>query len=313
MTEQQGTSVRGSVVEITDLAILSGQFPFRLKQLGFRMIQAINDMGHDLYHYVLPPVCEVPAGFFLMGSNQNQDLLARDNEIPQYQLHLATFQIGMYPVTVAEYACAITAGAVQAPQHIDILTDANWAALQLRGKALSWQMQQHHLDHPVVCITWFEANAYAAWLAHVTQQPWRLPTEAEWEKAARGTDGRIYPWGNRWDTSKANTTESGPKMTTPVGSYVEHGDASPYQVHDLAGNVREWTSSLYRGRPPYRRDQAENDDETDITADRVLRGGSWIRELQHARVAFREKDRLHSYYYGTGVRLALSVASGVIA
>src|SRR5215472_16461552 len=152
MTEQQGTSVQGSVVEITDLAILSGQFPFRLKHLGFRMMQAINDMGHDLYHYVLPPVCEVPAGFFLMGSNQQQDLLARDNEIPQYQLHLATFQIGMYPVTVAEYACAVTAGAVQAPRPIDIRTDANWAALQLRGKSLSWQMQQHYLDHPVVCI-----------------------------------------------------------------------------------------------------------------------------------------------------------------
>src|SRR5262249_37019470 len=102
------------------------------------------------------------------------------------------YQIARFPVTVAEYACAIRAKAVREPP-------------KRSSHTIEWRTQLQRLDHPVVNVSWHNAIAYAAWLAKVTGQPWRLPTEAEWEKAARGTDGRIYPWGDLWDQTRANT------------------------------------------------------------------------------------------------------------
>ena len=139
------------------------------------------------------------------------------------------------------------------------------------------------LDHPVVCVSWQDATAYAAWLAKLTGQPWRLPTEAEWEKAARGTDGRIYPWGNTWDKARANTNDGGPGTTTPVGAYAARGDASPYGAHDQAGNVWEWTSSVFM---PYPYNSTDGRERADTTGNRVLRGGSWDDVPRFARVAY---------------------------
>src|SRR5262249_52778483 len=150
---------------------------------------------------------------------------AQDNEMPQHEVILPSFSIGQHPLTVAEYQCAVEADAVTPPKY----------------PLMTWQSQLQRLDHPVVCLTWHQAKDYAAWLAQVTGQPWRLPTEAEWEKTARGSDGRIFPWGDQWDKSRANTADGGAGMTTPVGSYP--GGVSPYEVHDLTGNVREWTST----------------------------------------------------------------------
>jgi formylglycine-generating enzyme required for sulfatase activity len=177
---------------------------------------------------------------------------------------LPTYQFGAYPVTVAEYACAVRAKAVREP-----------------GK---WNDQLKKLDHPVVYVSWQDAMAYAAWLAKVTSQPWRLPTEAEWEKAARGTDGRIYPWGSQWDKSRANTTDGGQGGTTAVGQYAERGDASPYGAHDLAGNVWEWTSSLDKPYPYSPKDGREH---PGSFGSRVLRGGSWRGSPQLARAGNR--------------------------
>ncbi len=105
---------------------------------------------------------------------------------------LAAFSIGRFPVTVAEYACFVEAGQRQ-PQQ--------------------WPTQLQKLDHPVTYVSWDDAVAYAAWLAQMTRQPWRLPTEAEWEKAARWDRApgvaRLYPWGDMFDPSRANTRESG--------------------------------------------------------------------------------------------------------
>ncbi len=261
--------------------------PMRLARLGF------NGYLINGVEVIIPPVCDVPAGRFIMGSDKQHDPQARDSEIPQYQVNLAAFQICAFPLTVAEYACAVKAGAVKEPQTCINVT---------------WQVQQQRPDHPVVSITWYQAAAYAAWLAKVTGERWRLPIEAEWEKAARGIDGRIYPWGDEWDKTRANTDDGGPKTTTPVGSYAQQGDTSPYGVHDMAGNVYEWTSSIYQERPPYHSDQAENDANT--TSARIMRGGAWSYPPVSARAASRGCDKPDCCVYIVGMRLALSAPAG---
>ncbi len=260
-------------VDITELAVLSEQFPLRLMQLGFRLMQAVDEQGQDQYRYVVPPTCEVPAGRFRMGSFKRHDPQAEDDEWPQQKIYLPAYRICTYPLTVAEYACFVQI----------------WPQREPKARRVSWQAQlAERLDHPVVGIGWQGVVAYADWLAQVTGESWRPPTEAEWEKAARGTDGRIYPWGDEWDPNKANFVGAGVGDTTPVGAYAEQGDASPYGVHDLAGNVCEWTITLSEkwrdGYPP------------SFTSDVIvdfsnlpcnLRGGSWASSAKYARAAHR--------------------------
>jgi formylglycine-generating enzyme required for sulfatase activity len=221
-----------------------------------------------------------------MGSDPKWDSQAYDGEKPQQRVTLAAFQIGTYPVTVAEYACAVQAKAVREPP---------------RGLRMDWLTQLKQLDHPVVCISWQDATAYAAWLAEVTGQSWRLPTEAEWEMAARGTDGRIYPWGDGFDTTHCNTDESDIKTTTPVGRYPT--GASPCGPQEMAGNVWEWTSSLYKPYP-YRADDGR--ERVDATGDRVLRGGSVDDVARNARTACRFGDSPAGISSVFGLRLALA-------
>ncbi|HLF03376.1 MAG TPA: SUMF1/EgtB/PvdO family nonheme iron enzyme, partial [Anaerolineales bacterium] len=149
----------------------------------------------------------IPAGEFLMGSDPMKDKEARENEQPQHRLHLPEFYIGKYPITNAQYA-AFKKIPIPAGQE----------------------------NHPVVNVSWRDAIAFCQWLSQQTSKTFRLPTEAEWEKAARGVDGRIYPWGDEWDATRLNSGESGPKTTTPVGAYSPRGD-SPYGLADVSGNV----------------------------------------------------------------------------
>ncbi len=294
MTASDSQSTSNAVVDITQLAVLGEQFPARLLQLGFRLLQVVDETGRDRYRYVVPPVRAVPAGSFLLGSTFEQ---GRFDETPQSVMCLPAFSMGTYPVTVAEYACAVQAGEVAAPGRV---------------QAVTWWNQLRHPDHPVVCLTWDLATDYAAWLARVTLQTWSIPTEAEWEKAARGTDGRRYPWGEVWEPARANTSESGLRTTTPVGSYTQ--GASPYGVQDMAGNVYEWTSTWY-ARYPYREYDGREEVEQEVVEDdtdppyehRVLRGGSWRDDAFHARTACRKKGHplgglaMHDY----GMRLIL--------
>ena len=196
---------------------------------------------------------------------------------------LAAFQIGAYPVTVAEYACFVRANGRAAPIGEDTTPGQ-----------VSWRTQMtHRLDHPVVMVSWYDAVAYAQWLADLTDQPWRLPSEAEWEKAARGIDGRLYPWGDQFDASRANTSDGKQDATTPVGSYPS--GASPYGALDMCGNVWERTSSVFK-RYPYRAKDGRESEES--PRDRALRGGSWDLPARLARVAFRNLyllDDLGSY------------------
>ncbi|WIG61481.1 MAG: hypothetical protein OJF49_004229 [Ktedonobacterales bacterium] len=231
----------------------------------------------DGVEVIRPPVCPVPAGAFLMGSDPARDPQATDAEFPQRMVQVAAFEIGQYPVTVAEYAYAVKAQAARP------LPD--------------WQKQVMRPDHPVTQISWKTALAYAAWLTQVTGEPWRLPTEEDWEKAARGTDGRIYPWGNVWEPARANTEDGGPGDTTPVGAYP--GGVSPYGALDMAGSVNEWCG-IPPGSPLLRPDPITGEERKSTG---YLAGGSWNDRATLARVAHRSQLFMGERTEDTGFRL----------
>jgi formylglycine-generating enzyme required for sulfatase activity len=153
-----------------------------------------------------------------------------------------------------------------------------------------WQTQLGKLDHPMARVTWHDPMAYVAWLSEHAGERWRLPTEAEWEKAARGTDGRIYPWGDTFDKTRCNTIGSDIWDTTPVGSYPT--GASPYGVQDMAGNVCEWTEGLKVSYPYI----ISGEHEVLSSPDRgVLRGGCMVSEPFEARAARRHHGQLEGF------------------
>ena len=199
----------------------------------------------------------IPAGEFLMGSDPKVDQGAYSNEQPQRKVHLDGYWMGKHPVTNTHYAAFVKAIGRQAPQH--------WQS----GKIPSGK--EHH---PVVNVSWEDAAAFCTWASQVTGREVRLPTEAEWEKAARGADGRIYPWGKEApDKSRCNFAgnENG---TTPVGKYSPLGD-SPYGCVDMAGNVWEWCADWFDGGY-YKTAPARNPPGPQKGDYRVLRGGSWL-------------------------------------
>ncbi|MDH4137500.1 MAG: SUMF1/EgtB/PvdO family nonheme iron enzyme [Anaerolineae bacterium] len=255
---------------------------------------------------LLPDMVLVLAGPFLMGSTED-DELARDNEHPQHTVELPAYRIGRYPLTNAEYARFIEAGGYANP---DYWTAAGWAWREESGVTQPgyWEDKKwNRPDHPMVGVSWYEAVAYCRWLVEALQvagaldegEVIRLPSEAEWEKAARGEHARRWPWGDDFDPAKANTAETGPGRTTPVGQYSPAGDSS-YGAADMAGNVWEWCSSLYLGYPYDR-----GDDRGDLEAGggRVLRGGSWLDHRVSARCASRNWDLPSLSHRSIGFRL----------
>ncbi|CAG0998566.1 partial Hercynine oxygenase, partial [Gammaproteobacteria bacterium] len=202
-----------------------------------------------------------------------------ERETPQHGVDLPAYAIGRYPVTNAEFKRFIDDGGYVTHEY---WTDAGWR----QKESENWKIPRFWNDttwndasQPVVGVSWYEAVAYCRWLSKKAGKAYRLPTEAEWEKAARGTDGRRYPWGNQWNKTKCNNIESGSAATMPVGQFSPQGD-SPYGVGDMVGQVWEWCSTRYGGieaQPqflyPYRFDDEREDYDGDDT--RVLRGGSW--------------------------------------
>lgn len=244
-----------------------------------------------------PEMIFIPAGRFLMGSDPQKDKNAWEDEQPQHSLYLPGYYIAKTPVTHLQYAAFVRATGHRAPSRNEA-----WA------KSYSWSEQTPPRDkanHPVVLVSWHDAVAYCRWLSRVTGKPYRLPSEAEWEKAARGTDGRIYPWGNQWDASRCNSKEGRAGGTTPVGAYPK--GASPYGVLDMAGNVWEWTRSLYK---PYRYNPDDGREDPEAPGARVLRGGSWDYDQHFARCAFRYRFDPNYSNYNLGFRVVSPVVSG---
>ena len=234
-----------------------------------------------------PETILIPAGEFLMGSDPQKDTGARDNEQPQHTLYLPDYSMAKTPVTNVQYAAFVERTNHSQPKHWE-------AGKPPRGKK----------DHPVVHVSWHDAVAYCNWLTETSGKPYRLPSEAEWEKGARGIDGRIYPWGDQWDANRCNSREGGKDSTTPVGAYPE--GASHYGLLDMAGNVREWIRSKEASYPYLATDGRE--DLGGSTA-RVVRGGSWYDNEWFARCAFRSRLIPDLFFDVLGFRVVVSLAS----
>jgi formylglycine-generating enzyme required for sulfatase activity len=234
-------------------------------------------MGEELPEEIQPAknleleMVLIPAGEFLMGSVPGLDQSARTNEYPQHFLYLPDYYIAKTPVTKAQYAAFVQATGYRQPTY--------WGDRQPPpGKQ----------DHPVVYVSWDDAVAYCQWLSKNTGQLYRLPTEAEWEKAARGTDSRIYPWGNQWSDGRCNTPESGLNDTTPVETYPD--GASPYGLLDMVGNVWEWCSTKWNRPYPYVAEDEWRKEYLQEDVRRALRSGSFYDYKSFARCASRWFD-----------------------
>jgi formylglycine-generating enzyme required for sulfatase activity len=226
-----------------------------------------------------PEMVLIPAGEFLMGSDPQKDKDADGDEQPQHSLYLPDYYLAKTPVTNAQYVAFVEGTGQDTPKH--------WEG----GKPPGGKG-----DHPVVYVSWHDAVAYCRWLAETTGKPYRLPSEAEWEKGARGTDGRIYPWGDRWNAKLCNSKEGGPGDTTPVGAYPD--GTSPYGVLDMAGNVWEWTLSLW-GKGfmsafgagfKYLYNPNDGREDLESKGPRVLRGGAFNNNQRNVRCACRNRN-----------------------
>ncbi len=211
-----------------------------------------------------------------MGSGASDPETAPDEQ-PRHGIFLDAYAIDGHEVSNDCYARFVKDGGYGAPGH---WTPAGWA---WRVKAAVtqpafWEDPSFRApSHPVVGVSWFEADAYCRW------QGRRLPTEAEWEKAARGPDGRRYPWGSDWDAGRANG-DTGVGRIAAVGSYP--GGVSAYGAHDMAGNVWEWVEDRY-GKSYYAESPRANPSGPAEGETRVLRGGSWNFPPRHLRAAAR--------------------------
>lgn len=244
-----------------------------------------------------PSMVDIPAATVAMGlaPERLEEVAARwrvlgvqvewiAKEVPRHEVRVEAFRIGRYPVTNEEF--------------LAFVLDTRWP-----HRPSAWSHGTYPLassNHPVYSVSPETADAYAAWLAERTGRRFRLPTEAEWEYAASGGDGREYPWGDEWDPELANTAEAGPLTSTPVG--IHPGGRSPFGVYDMAGNVEEYVADDYR---PYPGASVIADDLIDTHGDhyRVARGGSYARHGDLCRCA-----RRHGWYpsdhFAMGFRLA---------
>lgn len=268
---------------------------------------------------LLPRMITIPGGPFLMGTcDEDRSALAKRyggtresyaEESPQHEVGVAPFAIAQVPVSNDLYASFQQATGAHMP--------VTW------GGAFPTLLAQH----PVVDVSWNDAQALCVWLQRETGQGWRLPTEAEWEKSARGTDARVFPWGDEFDPQRCNVKESGTGQTTAGNAY--QSGASPYGVLDLAGNIWEWTQSLQAPYPYYAddgrngtearlarrvprflqrllRDEPEHAPPT-VETRRIIRGGCYANPEGFARSACRLRLAPERRTPFLGIRLALDL------
>jgi serine/threonine-protein kinase len=244
----------------------------------------------------------VPAGEFIMGSEDVEAQRSTDNgraypEIPQHTVYVEGYWIDKFEVTNAQYALCVAAGACEPP-----FVPSSYTYPKYYGNP-------EFDNYPVVWVSWYQAGAYCGWAGR------RLPNEAEWEKASRGTEGQKYPWGEeKVDGDKANFCDAnctrginnprfddGYPDTAPVGSYPE--GASPYGAMDMSGNVWEWVSSLIK-EYPY--DATDGREDLEKYGERTWRGGPWSNGYWWMRSSVRYRSVPFYKWYVLGIRCAAS-------
>lgn len=241
---------------------------------------------------------KIPAGTFLMGSDKKVDRNAYPPELPQRKVYLDAYEIDKFEVTTVQFLKFVLATG--------------------RQPLIDWQydggnFQETMASHPVMHVSWFDADAYCQWAGK------RLPTSAEWEKAARGEDGRIYPWGNEpAGLSRANfgrTGLSGPVrdrperllLYPPIISVDKYENAvSPFGVYQMSGNVAEWTADWY-DPSYYKRAPDRNPKGPDKGTQRAFRGGGWIDSTPSVRPAQRNGTDPNTKMNWLGFRCARDV------
>jgi serine/threonine-protein kinase len=216
----------------------------------------------------------VPPGMFMMGSEEG-DESAFNNEFPAHEVMLRAFWIDQTEMTNVQFAAFLNVMGNQPEGGVTWLRSASSRVLIVYNGEV-YQPKSGFADHPVIEVSWYGAAAYCEWVGG------RLPTEAEWEYAARGTDGRIYPWGDEEPHNTLLNYNNNISQTTTVGSYPN--GTSPFEVLDMAGNVWEWVSDRYGG---YSSTAVENPEGADSGAAKVVRGGSWFNSAANVRVAAR--------------------------
>jgi len=257
----------------------------------------------------VPLVARIPQGEFIMGADDSDE-----DERPSHRVYLDEFYLGIHPVTNEEYARFVQETRHPSP---DVRTLPTIVAHERQhvfrelAAPFVWTDGLPPPDrerHPVVLVTVEDAMAYCAWLQTRTGKPFRLPTEAEWEKAARGgLERQRFPWGDDIAPSRANyltAPESKSQGSTQeVGRYPANG----YQLFDMAGNVWQWVSDWY-APDYYARAQYLNPPGPEAGQLRIVRGGSWVNDdTNFLRCAYRHRIPADSYSYSVGFRVAYSI------
>jgi len=237
--------------------------------------------------------CDVPAGDFIMGSDEGHD-----DEKPQHTVTIPyAYRVSKYLLTNTQYSYFIKVGGYTEPYR-QFWTETGWVKMidkQKYTQPVLWDNESYNLSNQPALVTWYEAVAYCRWLTAqwhkldilAKSMMIRLPTEAEWEKAARGTTGHIYPWGNKPPTpERANYKETGLGMTSPVGCLPQ--GASPYGCLDMAGNDREWCATKWGKDYPYQHEDEWTDDYLAGDNRRTLRGGAFYDATDLLRAAYRD-------------------------
>jgi formylglycine-generating enzyme required for sulfatase activity len=257
----------------------------------------------------VPPLARIPRGEFTMGADDTDE-----DERPAHRVQLDEYYLGIHPVTNAEYERFVRESGHSAPNLRAlplIVRQDQQDFFQERAAPFVWTNgtpPEGRARHPVTLVSIEDAMAYCEWLQSRAGRPFRLPTEAEWEKAARGgLEHERFPWGDDIDPSYANylaDSEAGePHGTTEVGTYPANG----YELFDMAGNVWQWVSDWY-APDYYARPQHVNPSGPEAGRMRIVRGGSWVNDdIKFLRCSYRHKVPVDSYSYSVGFRIACSL------
>jgi formylglycine-generating enzyme required for sulfatase activity len=225
--------------------------------------------------YIPGDMLEIPAGIFLFGDNKEERTIQEP------------FELDVFPVTNSQCrAFLVDHSQGSEPRDKEKHQLIDFDSSRVKSKHGKYQVEPGFEEHPVTGVTWYGAKTYSDWRSAKEGGNFRLPTEEEWEKAARGEKGSKYPWGDTFNQEFCNTMESGIGITTPVQQYP--GGKSPYGCFDMAGNVWEWTASLYDSR----------------VGSKVVRGGSWLNSSENARCAHRFRGIPEDWYDRLGFRCA---------